>query len=242
MTAPAVTSLNISSGSEDGGDSVVITGTTLTGATAVLFGTVPATSFVVNSATQITAVSPAHALGLIDITVTTPGGTSSTGSGDQYTFATVLPIVTSVTPSTGNQTGNVAITLVGSNFTRVTAVKVATVNVTSFVIVNSTHITAYTAAFSGATHITVVNSAGTSATGSGNAYTGAIVTSTAYTQRDGSSDGTKFYQDIEISPATLHSGELVKRLDPIVYPEKGVIHAPKNGLGSAQDTPPLNVS
>jgi hypothetical protein len=40
---------------------VVITGTNFTGATAVRFGAVPATSFTVESATQITAISPPQA-------------------------------------------------------------------------------------------------------------------------------------------------------------------------------------
>ena len=55
-----------------GSTSVIITGTSLNGATACLFGGTPATSFVVNSSTQITAVAPAEAAGTIDITVTTP--------------------------------------------------------------------------------------------------------------------------------------------------------------------------
>ena len=41
-----------------GGTSVTITGTNFTGATAVTFGGIAATSFTVNSATQITAVAP----------------------------------------------------------------------------------------------------------------------------------------------------------------------------------------
>jgi hypothetical protein len=59
----------------------------LGGATAVRFGDVPAVSFTVAcvsfddpcSESEITAVSPAHAEGIVDVTVTTPGGTSTTG-------------------------------------------------------------------------------------------------------------------------------------------------------------------
>jgi uncharacterized repeat protein (TIGR01451 family) len=68
---------------------VTITGTALTGATAVQFGTVPATGFTVNSATQITATAPAASAGAVNVTVTTPGGTSSGSTASQYTY---LPV------------------------------------------------------------------------------------------------------------------------------------------------------
>lgn len=87
--APTVTGVSPASGTTAGTTSVTITGTNFTGATAVKFGVTNASSYVVNSATQITAVAPAHAAGTVDITVTTPGGTSATGAADQYTFAAV---------------------------------------------------------------------------------------------------------------------------------------------------------
>jgi len=85
--APAVTSVSPLAGCTAGGSSVVITGTDFTGATAVQFGTVNATSFTVNSATQITAVAPASAAGTVDVRVTTPAGTSANAAGDNFTFA-----------------------------------------------------------------------------------------------------------------------------------------------------------
>lgn len=56
---------------------VVITGTGFSGASAVKFGTTPASSFVINSATQITAVMPAGAAGAAAIKVTTAAGDST---------------------------------------------------------------------------------------------------------------------------------------------------------------------
>ena len=61
------------------GTSVVITGNSLTGATSVAFGGVKATSFTVNSYTQITATVPTGAK-TGKIGVTTPGG-SATSTG-----------------------------------------------------------------------------------------------------------------------------------------------------------------
>jgi hypothetical protein len=74
---------------------VTITGTGLTGATAVDFGTVAATNVTVVNATTITAVSPAGT-GTVDVTVTAPNGTSAISTADQFTFAAVAPTVASL--------------------------------------------------------------------------------------------------------------------------------------------------
>src|SRR6476661_7942593 len=83
---PTLTSISPVSGSAAGGTTVVLTGTNLTGATAVSFGGTPATSFTVNSSTQITAVAPAHSVGTVSVKVTTAGGTSN---GVSYTYVAV---------------------------------------------------------------------------------------------------------------------------------------------------------
>ncbi|PKN80825.1 MAG: hypothetical protein CVU47_08670 [Chloroflexi bacterium HGW-Chloroflexi-9] len=94
--APTVTGLTPATGPTAGGTSVVLTGTNFTGATAVNFGAGAAT-FVVDSPTQITATAPAGAAGTVNVRVTTPGGQSATGAGNQYTY--VAPPVNSVLPS-----------------------------------------------------------------------------------------------------------------------------------------------
>jgi hypothetical protein len=72
------------------GTSVVIIGTNLTGATAVKIGGTAASSFTVNSASQITAVVGSGSTGTIS--VTTPGGTAtSTGSFTYYAAPADLP-------------------------------------------------------------------------------------------------------------------------------------------------------
>ncbi len=70
---PTVTS--ISPDTAQSGATVTITGTNLTGATAVSFGGIPATSFNVTNATTIAAVVGAGGSG--DVVVTTPGGTAT---------------------------------------------------------------------------------------------------------------------------------------------------------------------
>ncbi len=83
---PVVTGVTPSSGPAVGGTSVDISGQGFTGATAVDFGANnPATQVVVVSDTEVTDVSPAGG-GTVDVTVTTPGGTSASGGNDQFTY------------------------------------------------------------------------------------------------------------------------------------------------------------
>jgi tyrosinase len=82
---PVVTAISPTSGTTAGGDTVTLTGTGFTGATAVAFGPSPAATFTVDSDTQITATSPAGT-GTVDITVTTPAGVSPTSPADQFMF------------------------------------------------------------------------------------------------------------------------------------------------------------
>jgi hypothetical protein len=74
---PTITSFTPASGPV--GTSVAITGTRLTGATAVRFGGVAATTFVVNSATSISATVPAGAV-TGRIVVTAPAGTATSAT------------------------------------------------------------------------------------------------------------------------------------------------------------------
>jgi len=113
--APTVTGRSPISG--PAGTSVAITGTGFViGSTTVKFGGTAATTFTVNSATSITANSPAGGSGLVDITVTTPGGTSATSSNDQYTYTAAAPTVTSINPPTGPKGKLLPITIGGTNF------------------------------------------------------------------------------------------------------------------------------
>ena len=110
ITAPTLSALSPARGTTDGGTTVTITGTGFTGATGVTFAGVAATSFTVDSATQITAVTPAGAsAGDVDVAVTTGGGTTALASGFRYevpapaatpdatTPAVTPPVATAVT-------------------------------------------------------------------------------------------------------------------------------------------------
>jgi hypothetical protein len=100
VSAPTVTVVSPNSGPTAGGTGVTITGTNLTGATAVSFGAVAATNVTVVSGTSITATSPAGSAGAVDVTVTTAGGTSATGAADKFTYN--IPSRTWVSAATGS--------------------------------------------------------------------------------------------------------------------------------------------
>ena len=74
------------------GSSIVVTGTNFTGTTSVAFASagtsVPAASFTVNSATQITVTVPSQGAlpGTVDVIVTTSQGTSAQTAADKFTF------------------------------------------------------------------------------------------------------------------------------------------------------------
>ena len=74
---------------------MTVTGSDFYGVSGVMFGTAAATSFTVDSPTKVTAVTPAEIVGTVDVTVTTPGGTSATSTADQFSYA--LPDLTKAT-------------------------------------------------------------------------------------------------------------------------------------------------
>jgi plastocyanin len=73
-------------GFEEGGTAVIIRGTGFTGASAVMFGAMPAASFNVISDTEVSAVSPPEPKSVVDVTVTTSGGTSMASKHDRFKF------------------------------------------------------------------------------------------------------------------------------------------------------------
>jgi hypothetical protein len=85
--APAISAVAPEFGPVTGGTAVTITGTDLASASAVKFGSVPATSFKAESETQITAIAPPSVIvGSVDVTATTLAGTSATSRGDHFFY------------------------------------------------------------------------------------------------------------------------------------------------------------
>jgi len=170
--APSVTKVSPSSGPSTGGTSVAVTGTGFTGASAVDFGTTLATSYTVNSATSITAVSPPGSPGKLDVTVTTPNGTSPNAIADQFTYTVVPPAVIGVSPDSGPTGGGTAVTITGTDLSGATAVAFGSTPATSFTVNSSSSISATSPPESAAVvDVTVTTSAGTSTTSAADQFT-----------------------------------------------------------------------
>jgi hypothetical protein len=86
-----VTGVGPSSGATAGGTTVTIYGTgflNLVGSSAVTFGGLDAKSYAVLSSTKLTAVTPAHAAGTVDVVVTSTEGSSTvSGTGNDFTYS-----------------------------------------------------------------------------------------------------------------------------------------------------------
>ena len=111
---PTIKNITPSSGVAAGGTSVTITGSGFTGVTSIKFGTVAASSFTSGSSTSVTAVSPPASAGQVDVTITTPNGTSSQSAKDVFNFG--APTVTSVSPASGPVAGGTSVVVSGSGF------------------------------------------------------------------------------------------------------------------------------
>jgi IPT/TIG domain/Divergent InlB B-repeat domain/PASTA domain len=101
---PTVTGVNPTKGLTTGGNVVEVTGTKLTEATKVEFGTTEA-SIKSNTSTKIEVEAPAHAAGTVDVTVTTAGGPSANTAADDYTYE--LPTHTLTINNAGTGSGSV---------------------------------------------------------------------------------------------------------------------------------------
>lgn len=159
---PTVKVLLPTHGKPAGGTVVTIIGNNLSGATAVDFGTTAATDIDVFSGHVITADSPAGS-GVVDVTVTTPLGTSNKNRKDEFTYNSDLPTVTRVTPDHGSPSGGTTVAIRGSNFTGTTAVDFGMNNAaTGVVVITKNLITATTPAGTGTVDVTVTTPSGTS--------------------------------------------------------------------------------
>jgi hypothetical protein len=87
--APTLESLDPTAGTPSGGTSVTLTGTNFVSGATVLFGAVPAASVTFNSATSLTAVTPAQSPGVVNVTVTNPDAQSATLNA-AFTYLSVL--------------------------------------------------------------------------------------------------------------------------------------------------------
>ncbi len=161
--APTVTSISPNSGTINGGTAVTITGTGfLAGATVSVGGTAATGVTVVNS-TSITATTPAHAAGAVNVIVTnsdTQSGTLTQG----FTYTTVsnpAPTLTGISPASGAAAGGTAVTISGTGFQAGATVSMGGTPATAVTVMNSTSITATTPAHAAGTVSVIVTNSDT---------------------------------------------------------------------------------
>jgi hypothetical protein len=138
---PSITGLSPNQGLLTGGTTVSITGTGFTGVTAVTFGSTAATNLKFINTTSLSATAPAvSTAGTVDITVTTPNGTSAISSTDQFIYLTGVsaPTVTGVSPNRGLLAGGTTVTITGTGFIGVTAVTFGNTSATNLQFINTT--------------------------------------------------------------------------------------------------------
>src|SRR5262249_43953172 len=132
-----------------------------TGATQVMFGSTPAKSFAVKGPTLIKAVDPAG-FGTVDVTVTSPLGTSAVTPADQFTYIGKPPEVSGVSPFQGPAAGGTTVAIKGKNFLFATSVQFGSIPAASFTFNSETSITAVSPAESvGRVEVTVTTPFGT---------------------------------------------------------------------------------
>jgi len=169
VPAPTIASFSPPAALE--GEQVIIAGANFTGTMSVAFNGVPASIFIVDSATQIRALVPNGAT-TGKIGVTTGGGTGS--SADDFIFATLAPIITSFTPASG--LAGTQVTITGSNFADVTGVTFNGTPASPFSIQTSTHILATLPVGATTGKIALTNPHGTTLSAS-DFFVGPIITS-----------------------------------------------------------------
>jgi hypothetical protein len=158
--APILSAISPASGPTSGGTAVTLTGQNFASGATVTFGGVAGTSVVVVNATQITANTPAHAQGSVNVVVANPDGQSATRTGG-FTFNATAPVLIGVAPRTGLTTGGTSVTLTGQFFAPGATVTFGGAAATSVVVVSATLITAKTPPHKpGAVNIVVTNVGG----------------------------------------------------------------------------------
>ncbi|WP_216595207.1 IPT/TIG domain-containing protein [Delftia sp. Cs1-4] len=159
--APTVASLAPATGPSAGGTQVTLTGTHLSAASTVKFGHQYASGVSVLSDTQLTAISPPGS-GTVDLTVTSPGGTSAVTGSARFSYAGA-PAITGLSTQRGPASGGSSVILSGSDFTGATEVRFGAVQATGFTVDSATRITATAPAGSlGTVAVSVTTPEGTS--------------------------------------------------------------------------------
>lgn len=115
VLAPTIASLTPVTGDARGGTVTRLTGTGFGAGTTVTFGSVASPLVTLVNPTTIDAVTPAHAPGVVDVSVANPDGAQATLSG-AFTFTRAAPVVTAIAPASGTTLGGSLVSITGVGF------------------------------------------------------------------------------------------------------------------------------
>ncbi len=168
---PTLSAVSPNLGAQGSSVNVTLTGTNLTGASAIIAGPgITVSNLTVVSATQVTAtfaIGASAATGPQNVTITTPGGTSAVNPQAVFTINAPAPTLTAINPNTGAQGTSVNVTLTGTNLTAASAINAGPgITVSNMAVVNATQVTATFAigasAATGPQNVTITTPGGTS--------------------------------------------------------------------------------
>jgi len=160
---PVISKIDPRSGPTTGGTKVTIRGKHLATAKAVLFGRTKGTKLTVKSDKKLTVMAPAHAAGVVPVTVKTKGGKSAKTPSARFTYVAEKPQVTSISPVSGPTTGGTRVTVNGTGFTGVTAVTFDGIPGTSVSVASPTQLQVTSPEHPArVAHVNVTNGVGTS--------------------------------------------------------------------------------
>ncbi len=205
--APTVTAISPASGVANGGTAVTITGANFLAGATVSLGGAAATNVTVASTTSITATTAAHSAGVVNVAVTnTDAQVGTLANGYTYNGTNPAPTVASITPNSGTTGGGTAVTITGSGFLAGATVSLGGAAATGVTVVNSTTITATTAAHAaGAVSVVVTNT---------DAQSGTLTNGFTYTTSTGGGGPIAFVQVNSAIPQTATAAVALSYVSP----------------------------
>jgi hypothetical protein len=112
-TTPSITQVSPVNGPASGGTAVTINGANLRADCTIRFGGVPATNLAFVSASSMTATTPEHAPGAVNVSLTC--GSDAFNFTNGFTFLAASATLSNITPSFGGTGGNTLVKITGTN-------------------------------------------------------------------------------------------------------------------------------
>lgn len=166
---PSVTGVSPTFGLATGGTTVYVKGKNLIGATSVRFGSAEAKIVKVIGPEDVEVLTP-KGIGVVDVVVSTPIGTTPRWTGDRFTYREGDPSVASISPNQGTSAGGTLVTIKGNNLLGASAVHFGSVSAKIVKQTSLTEIVVSSPRGSGTVNITVTTAAGVSRKTDGDRY------------------------------------------------------------------------